>query len=72
MNDIEPPLRQFQAIVRGDPALQSELRGAPDRETFVALVVARSRARGLAIDDADIAAELEAGKRTWTVQWLTR
>jgi hypothetical protein len=72
MNDIEPPLRQFQAIVRGDPALQSELRGAPDRETFVALVMARSRERGLAIDPADIAAELEAGKRTWTVQWLVR
>jgi hypothetical protein len=72
MNDIEPPLRQFQAIVYGDPALQSELRGAPDRETFVALVVARSRARGLAIDAADIASELEAAKRAWTVQWLSR
>jgi hypothetical protein len=72
MNDIEPPLRQFQAIVHGDPALQSELRGAPDQETFVALVMARSRARGLAIDPADIAAELEAAKRTWTVQWLVR
>jgi hypothetical protein len=72
MSDVEPPLRQFQAIVRGDPALQSELRQAPDQATFVALVVARSRARGLAIDAADIAAELEAAKRTWTVQWLSR
>ena len=72
MSDVEPPLRQFQAIVHGDPELQSELRGAPDRETFVALVMARSRARGLAIDAADIAAELEAGKRTWTAQWLMR
>jgi hypothetical protein len=72
MNDIEPPLRQFQAIVRGDPTLQSELRGAPDRETFVALVIARSRQRGLAIDAADIAAELEAAKRTWMAQWLMR
>lgn len=72
MNDAEPPLRQFQAIVRGDPALQSELRGAPDRETFIALVVVRSRERGLAIDSADIAAELEAAKRTWMMQWLAR
>lgn len=72
MNDIEPPLRQFQAIVRGDPTLQSELRGAPDRETFVALVMARACARGLTIDAADIASELEAAKRTWTVQWLSR
>jgi hypothetical protein len=72
MNDVEPPLQQFQAIVRGDPALQSELRGAPDRETFIALVMARSRARGLSIDAADIAAELDAAKRTWMVQWLAR
>jgi hypothetical protein len=72
MNDVEPPLRQFQVIVRGDPALQSELRQAPDRETFVALVLARSRERGLAIDAADIAAELEAANRTWTAQWLMR
>jgi len=72
MSDVEPPLRQFQAIVLDDPVLQSELRGAPDRETFLALVLARARARGLSIDAADIAAELEAARRTWTVQWLAR
>jgi hypothetical protein len=72
MTDAEPPLQQFRAIVARDAALQEELRRAPDRDAFVALVVARSRERGLALDAAAIATELEAAKRLWTLQWLTR
>ena len=72
MSDGEPPLRQFQAMVQGDPALQAELRQAPDRDAFVALVIARAAERGLALDAVTIDGELEAAARLWTVQWLIR
>lgn len=72
MREIEAPLRRFQTIVRGDRALQAELRQAPDWETFIALVIERCRERGLAVSGADVAAELDAAKRAFTVQWLMR
>jgi len=62
------PLEQFQSLVLADPALQRELRAAPDRASFVALVVARARERGYAVSASDIEAALDEGARTWTRQ----
>lgn len=72
MTDPDSPMQRVQAVVRNEPALQAELRRAPDRDAFVALVIERSRERGIAIGAAEVAAELEAAKRVWTTQWLIR
>jgi len=72
MPDAPPPLRQFQAIVFADPALLQELRRAPDRASFVDLVVKRSRERGCALDPAVIEATLDAAAHAWLLRWIER
>jgi hypothetical protein len=72
MTDSAPPLHRFQAMVRADPALEAELRQAPDHEAFVALVAARAQQRGLPISAAEVAAALDAAKRGWMLQWPIR
>jgi hypothetical protein len=61
-------LEKFQTLVLADPALQQELRAAPDRASFVALAVARARERDCAIAASEIEAAIEAGARTWVRQ----
>ncbi len=72
MTVSDSPLQSFAALLHADPALAAELRRAPDQEAFVALLVARARERGLAISAAEVTAALDAAKRAWMVQWLTR
>ena len=67
-----PGLQRFQAIVFADPALQRELRQAPDRQAFIALVVERSRDHGVTLDPADIETALDAAARAWTLRWIAR
>jgi hypothetical protein len=65
-------LAHFKVIVLADAALQNELRRAPDREGFIALVVARAGEHGLAIERGEIEAALAAGTRAWSLRWIER
>jgi hypothetical protein len=70
MPDLPVPLNQIRTIVFADPKLQQELRRAPDRASFVALLAERSREHGCAVDAATIEAALDAGARAWTMHWV--
>jgi hypothetical protein len=72
MPDLPASLDRFRAIVFVDPTLQRQLRQAPDRASFIALVVDRSHAYGCALDAAEIEAALAAAARDWTLRWITR
>ena len=72
MPDLPASLDRFRAIVFADTTLQRELRQAPDRASFIALLVDRSRARGCALDAAAIEAALAAAARDWTLRWIAR
>jgi hypothetical protein len=65
-------LAQLKTMVLADTSLQSELRRAPDSESFIALVVARASERGLAIERGEIEEALAAGARAWTLRWIER
>jgi len=65
-------LAQFRDIVIADPALQQEWRRAPDRASFVTLVVARARERGCALSAGEVEAALETAKRAWLLAWMAR
>jgi hypothetical protein len=72
MPDSPQRLAQFRRLVLADPALQRELRHAPDRAGFVRLVVERARERGCALDDAEIEAEIAAAARDWALRGIAR
>ena len=72
MPDSPQPLVQFRALVFADPALQRELRQAPDRAGFVRLVVERARERGCTLDAAMIEAALDAAARDWALRGIAR
>jgi hypothetical protein len=61
-------LEEFRTVVLADPSLQEELRRAPDRASFVALVIACAGERGCVLEAREIEAALDAGARTWTMQ----
>jgi hypothetical protein len=65
-------LQRFQMIVLQDAALQDELRGCPDRATFVACVVECARARDCVIEPGEIEAALDAAARAWLLSWMQR
>jgi hypothetical protein len=72
MPDLPAPLDRFRTIVFADPTLQRELRQAPDRASFIALVVERARAHDCAIEAAEVDAALDAAARDWALRWITR
>jgi hypothetical protein len=65
-------LQKFQAIVLAHPALQHELRQSPDRDSFVALMLARAREHGCALEAAEVETALAAGARAWMLRWVQR
>jgi hypothetical protein len=71
MTNFPAPLEQFRSIVLADPALQQELRQAPDRASFVRLVVARAQEQDCALDAAMVEAALDAAARDQLVsRWI--
>jgi hypothetical protein len=71
MSDPPAPLAQFRQIVFADPALQQELRRAPDRAAFVRMVVERGQQRGCALDPAMVDAALDEANRAWLLRrWI--
>jgi hypothetical protein len=70
MTDVSAPLQQFRTMVLEDEALQQELRGCPDRPSFVTLLIARARERGCDIAPAEVEAALDAGARAWIARWV--
>jgi hypothetical protein len=68
---VQAPLEQFCTIVFTEPALQQELRCAPDRASFVRLVVERGRQYGCALDPAMVEAALADASRAWLMRrWI--
>ena len=65
-------IETFRDIVFADAALQAELRRAPDRASFVALVQQRARERGCAAEPAAIEAALDAAARAWMLRWIAQ
>ena len=65
-------LAEFQALVLQDDDLQQDLRGRLDREDFVQRVLERARERGLAVEQAEVEAVLDASMRSWLLRWLDR
>jgi hypothetical protein len=73
MTDFPASLEQFRSIVLADPTLQQELRQAPDRASFVRLVVARAREQDCALDADMVEAALDAAARHQLLsQWIER
>jgi hypothetical protein len=72
MPDSPQPLQQFRTIVFADPALQAELRQAPDRSSFVRLVMERAREHGWTLDATEVEAALAAGAREWALRGIAR
>jgi hypothetical protein len=70
MPDSQSALQRFQAIVLADPALQRELRRAPDRASFIGLVLERAHERGCALEAAEVEAALVAAARDWMLRRL--
>jgi hypothetical protein len=68
MPDLPSALDDFRDIVLADPALQDELRRAPDRASFVALVLERARACGCALQRDEIDAALAAAAHDWMLR----
>jgi hypothetical protein len=68
---VPSQLEQFRNIVFADPALQQELWCAPDRASFVRLVVERGRQHGCALDPAMVEAALADASRAWLMRrWI--
>ena len=65
-------LAAFQALVLQDDDLQHDLRGRLNREDFVQRVLERARGRGLAIEQAEVEATLNAAMQSWLMRWLDR
>lgn len=73
MSAFPAPLERFRNIVLAEPALQQDLRRAPDRASFVRLVVERARQYGCALDQATVEAVLDDAARAWLLQrWIAR
>jgi hypothetical protein len=70
MPELPAALSQFRTIVYADPELQRELRRAPDRASFIDLVVERSRQHGCAVDAAALEAALGEAARAWMLRWI--
>jgi hypothetical protein len=72
MPDFTVQLEKFRTIVFADPALQHELRQAPDRASFVSLVLAHANEAGCPLDCAGIEAVIDAAARIWMLRWIER
>jgi len=70
--DVASALERFHTLVLTDPVLEQELRGAPDRASFVALAAARAQANDCPLGAAEIEAALDAAARDWMMRWLVR
>jgi hypothetical protein len=68
MADPLSALQRFQSIVLADPGLQHELRHAPDRASFITLVVERARPYGCAIEAEEVEAALVAAAHEWMLR----
>jgi hypothetical protein len=68
MPDLPTALDNFRNIVLADPALQDELRRAPDRACFIALALEQARARGCALERGEIDAALAAAAHDWMLR----
>jgi hypothetical protein len=72
MPDFTVQLEKFRSIVFADPALQHKLRQAPDRASFVSLVLAHANETGCPLDSAGIEAAIDAAARAWMLRWIER
>jgi hypothetical protein len=72
MPDFPAELERFRNIVFADPALQHKLRQAPDRASFVSLVLAHANEHGCLLDSAGIEAAINAAARAWMLRWIER
>jgi hypothetical protein len=68
MPDRPTALDDFRNIVLADPALQDELRHAPDRASFTALVLERAGAHGCALERGEIEAALAGAAHDWMLR----
>jgi hypothetical protein len=72
VTDAASALETFRTLVLADSALERELRGTSDRQSFVALAVACARAHDCPLGPADIEAALDAAAHDWMMRWLVR
>jgi hypothetical protein len=72
MPDFTVELEKFRSIVFADPALQHKLRQAPDRASFVSLVLAHATETGCPLDSGEIEAAIDAAARAWMLRWIER
>ena len=63
-------LARFGEVVVDDPGLVRELAAAPNRATFVALVVIRAGEHGYHVEPEDVEAGLRDRRRAWHAQWV--
>ena len=61
---------RFRELVLENPALQETLRGAPDQETFLTLVLQLGREQGYQFSAETVLAALAANRRAWLERWL--
>jgi hypothetical protein len=62
----------FLVIVLGDAALRDELRQAPDLAALFAMVMARSRERGIELTQEELQAVVNMNHRSWLERWTDR
>jgi predicted ribosomally synthesized peptide with nif11-like leader len=61
---------QFRQLVLQDTALQERLRCAPDRDTFLALVLRLGEERGYDFTKEDVEAAIQASQQAWRLRWI--
>jgi predicted ribosomally synthesized peptide with nif11-like leader len=69
-NMPQQDLERFRQFVLRDPALQEQLQGIRDRDSFVALVLQLGQARGFIFTVDDVTAAMQCGRRVWMERWI--
>lgn len=64
-----PGLSAFLLLVLEDAALRGELLDAPGLPSLLALVLARSRERGIPLSEEELHAAVNANRRSWLERW---
>lgn len=59
---------QFREKVLDDPALQRELREAPDRQSLIPLLIERGMQHGFAFRATEVAASMDAARDDWMAE----
>jgi len=60
----------FRRAVLADVTLQAKLLGAPEPETFRAVLVSQARSLGWDVDPDDVDDALRASRDAWNARWI--